>query len=174
MIKNILPEIPIFENLNRDQIAELSTWLERKEIARGQIVVKEGEPSDGLYVLARGEVEVIKKTKDGPLVVTELEAPTVVGEMGLLNEESRSADVRTRTEVVCGFLSASLFAKKLEERNLIALLIALNLGRIACLRLRTTTLRLAELSEDYARHALHLSSGVDVPKGKSTPGVQEE
>ena len=93
MIKNVLPEIPVFENLDRDQIDELSSWLQRKDIDKGKIIINEGERSDGLYVLARGEVEVSKRTAGGPLVIAELEAPSVIGEMGLLNEESRSAQV---------------------------------------------------------------------------------
>lgn len=171
MIKNALPEIPVFENLDRNQIEELSSWLERKNIEKGKMLFEEGDSSDGLYVLARGEVEILKNSAAGPLVIAELEAPTVVGEMGLLNEEARSASVRTQNKIVVGFLPCALFEKMLAERNITALLIALNLGRIACLRLRATTRRLAELSEDCARHALHAASGLESPVEKAGSGT---
>lgn len=87
MIANILPEIPIFENLDREQIEELSSWLHRKDVAHGATIIHQDDRSDGLFVLARGEVEVIKKTRSRELVITELEAPSVIGEMGLLNAE---------------------------------------------------------------------------------------
>lgn len=171
MIKNVLPEIPIFQNLNRDQIDELSTWLTRREIESGKTLFNERDPSDGLYVLARGDVEVLKQTAGGALVIAELEAPTVIGEMGLLIEETRSAAVRTQSRIVAGFLPVELFERMLAERNITALLIALNLGRIACQRLRVTTERLASLSEDFTRQALHAASGLESSSMKSGSGT---
>lgn len=171
MIKNVLPEIPVFQNLDRDQIEELSSWLERKEMATGKTLFNEGDRSDGLFVLARGEVNVYKQSAAGPIVIAELEAPSVIGEMGLLNHENRSAAVRTQSKIVVGFLPTALFEKKLAERNITSLLIALNLGRIACQRLRATTRRLAGLSEDFARHALHAESGLDSPAANPGTGI---
>lgn len=58
-----------------------------------------------------------------------------------------------------GLLSEPLFTKKLKEENVTALMIGVNLGRIACQRLRATTDRFVELSEACSRHADH---GVDM------------
>ena len=159
MIKSVLPEIPIFENLDREQIEELSTWLHRKDISRGATIIHQDDSSDGLFVLAKGEVEVLKQNGSGELVIAELEAPSVIGEMGLLNAAKRSAAVRAKTDVVVGLLPAALFMEKLKEVNVTALLIGVNLGRIACQRLRVTTDRLAALSDACTRHADH---GVEI------------
>ena len=159
MVKTVLPEIPVFDGLDRHQIEELSSWLQRIEYEPAREIIKEGGPPDGLYVLAKGTVEVVKSTAAVPLIIADLDAPSVFGEMGLLNaEEERSAGVRAQTRVITGFLPAKLFSAKLTEKNLTALQIGVNLGRIACQRLRATTRRLAALSEDFARHALHADS----------------
>ena len=155
-METVLREIPIFDNLERKQVDELSDWLQRREYGAGENVIREGERPDGLYVLAKGTAEVVKETAGGSLVIATVEAPSVFGEMGLLNEEeARSAGVRAQTKLVTGFLPAPLFASKLAENNLTALRIGVNLGRIACQRLRSTTRKLTALSEDVTRHALH-------------------
>jgi CRP-like cAMP-binding protein len=155
MVGSVLQEIPVFDGLERRQIDELSSWLQRQEYAPGDAIIKEGGRPDGLYVLAKGDVEVLKDAATGPLVIAELEAPSVFGEMGLLNvEEERSAGVRAKSKVIVGFLPSALFNAKLAENNLAAYRIALNLGRISSQRLRATTRKLAALSEEFARHAL--------------------
>jgi len=155
MVGSVLQEIPVFDGLDRRQIDELSSWLQRKEYGPAELILKEGGPPDGLYVLAKGAVEVLKDASTGALVIAELEAPSVFGEMGLLNVEAeRSAGVRAKTKVIAGFLPSALFNSKLAENNLAALRIALNLGRISSQRLRATTRRLAAMSEEFARHAL--------------------
>jgi len=161
-MKDVLPEIPVFEGLNRQQIDELSSWLQRREYAEGQPIIKEGDPPDGLYVLAKGTVEVIKDTPSCTLTIAELQAPSVFGEMGLLNaEEERSAGVRAKTQVIAGFLPAKVFAAKLAADNLAALHTAVNLGRIASQRLRSTTRKLATLSEEFTRHIHAESLGIE-------------
>ncbi|MCY3023375.1 MAG: cyclic nucleotide-binding domain-containing protein [Planctomycetota bacterium] len=156
MVKAALQGIPVFDHLTMDQIEEVSTWLQRREYTLGDPIINEGDPPDGLYVLARGDAQVVKSTAAGPLVVAELEAPSVFGELGLLNaEEARSAGVRAKSNVIAGFLPRDLFAEKLDRDNLVALRIGVNLGRIASQRVRATTKRLAELSEDVSQHALH-------------------
>jgi CRP-like cAMP-binding protein len=166
MVKTVLPEIPVFDSLNRHQIDELSSWLQRREYVPGQSIFNECDVPDGLYVLAKGTVEVVKQTAGCPLIVAQLEAPSVFGEMGLLNgEEGRSAAVRAKTAVVAGFLPGNLFAAKLHDNNIAALHIAVTLGRIACQRLRATTRKLATISEDFARHVFNAeSSGVEGKK----------
>ncbi|MCW8132326.1 MAG: cyclic nucleotide-binding domain-containing protein [Planctomycetota bacterium] len=145
MFQDTLPEIPIFRGLTRLQISELNDWLTRKEFGAGTTFIKEGEPPNGLYVIARGTVEAVKETAAGPVSVAHLTGPTVVGEMGLLTGESRSASAVARTAVVVGLLPIDTFERLLEANNLVALRIALNLGCIVSHRMREALRRLAEL-----------------------------
>jgi CRP-like cAMP-binding protein len=147
MVKESLPEIPIFQNLTRQEIDELSTWLRRLDLEPGKEVFAEGSPPDGLYVVARGRVEVLRTAEAGPCRVTELEGPCVFGEMALLSREPHSAGIRTLTNVTAGLLPLDVFEAKLAQNNVTALHIILHLGRVLCQRLRVTTDRLLEISE---------------------------
>lgn len=156
MIDEVLSEIPVFQNLEKAQLYELNGWLTRSDFAVGAVILKEGDPSLGLYVLLKGEVDVFKKPHGREVHVATLQAPSVLGEMGVLISEPRTAEVRALTPVTLGFLPVGLFEEKIAGNNILALRIALNLGRIACQRLRSTTRKLTELTEIHA----HVSADV--------------
>ncbi|MBI3830915.1 MAG: cyclic nucleotide-binding domain-containing protein [Planctomycetes bacterium] len=146
MIHEALPEIPVFHSLTQKQIAELNGWLTRKDFAEGETLVREGSPPDGMFVIARGKVAALKATPGGEVAIATIEGPSVLGEMGLLTGESRSASAVARTQVATGHLPIDLFEQKIAEDNLTALHISYNLGCIVSQRLRQALLRIAELT----------------------------
>jgi len=140
-------ETPLFQGLTPEQVEELSSWLVRMEFVPGQQIFEEGSPSDGLYIVARGKVEVLRSTPHGVLRIAELESPCVFGEMALLNKEPRSAGVRSVTRVTTGFLSEDVYEQRVKEDNRTAMRISLNLGKVACERLRVTTGKMLHMAE---------------------------
>jgi SulP family sulfate permease len=156
MLDQVLSEIPIFQNLERLQLYELNSWLVRKDAAAGDIILKQGAPTDGLYVLAKGAAEVFSHGDSGDVRIATLQSPSVIGEMGVLINEPRTAEVRATEPSILGFLPQELLEEKLAENNITALRIALTLGRIATLRLRTTTRKLLDLTQQHSDETLHV------------------
>lgn len=140
-------ETPLFQGLTPEQIEELSSWLVRMEFVPGQEIISEGAEPDGLYVVARGTVEVIKHAPAGAQRIAELNSPCVFGEMAMLNHEPRSACVRAVTRVIAGYLSQELYEQRVTEDNKTALHISLNLSKVACQRLRVTTEKMLHMTE---------------------------
>src|SRR3990167_8832296 len=58
-------ENPIFCNLTKSQMSELVTFLQKVTAHPRQILVKEGELNDEMFILEEGEVEVLKLQKIG-------------------------------------------------------------------------------------------------------------
>lgn len=82
--------------------AQLRTLTERARIRHrpaGAMLVREGDPADDLFVLARGEVEVRRRGPVGDQRVAILRAGQVFGESAATPEGYRTATVRTRTPV---------------------------------------------------------------------------
>lgn len=76
-------------------------------IPSGQDVVTFGEPSDdGMYIILEGTTDVL--AKDGKLINT-LGAGDFIGELGLINDDTRGATVRASGEVRCANISKALF-----------------------------------------------------------------
>ncbi|MCB0108523.1 MAG: cyclic nucleotide-binding domain-containing protein, partial [Caldilineaceae bacterium] len=70
----------------------------------GQVVIEQGEPGDKLYLIARGQVEVIVHGESGTAQeVDTMQDGDHFGEMALLSDAPRNATIRTTTS--CLFLT---------------------------------------------------------------------
>jgi CRP-like cAMP-binding protein len=99
----------VFPRLKKSQLAEISRRLQPAVYEAGDIIFRQGTKADRFYIIAAGEVSVIHRTSKGDEVeLARLGAGEVFGEMGILTETRRSADVRADTAV-------SLFALDWED-----------------------------------------------------------
>ena len=64
-----------------------------------QVIFREGDIGDYLYIIVDGEVEVFKNKGDQELILAKLGKGEYFGEMALLNQRSRLATVRCLTSV---------------------------------------------------------------------------
>jgi CRP-like cAMP-binding protein len=141
----VLRQSPLFELLSGaelDVLAELSKPL---KYAPGETIFSEGEVGASLFVLASGEVEVVRRAPaGGEKVLAVLGAPTAFGEMSLIDREQRSATVRARAECVALQLTAENFATFRKHSRDGFTLVVVNIARLLSSRLRDTNARLAE------------------------------
>jgi CRP-like cAMP-binding protein len=152
MLEKVVEKIELFKDLDQAQLNELYTWLERRDYTAGAEIIREGRLACGMYILTGGTVSVVKTSSVRKVKLTEINAPSFFGEMGLLNNEARTAGVRAVSNVMVGYLPGKLFSNKLAENNLTALRISLNIGRTVCKRLGTTSELLANTAIIAASH----------------------
>lgn len=83
-----------FGRLDRRARAEISDELETILLSAGDILFRQDDPGDSMYVLERGLLEVRVHGEDGETrVLDRLDAGAAVGEMALMSGRPRSADV---------------------------------------------------------------------------------
>lgn len=58
-------KVPIFENLNNEELAEIVKTIDHKEYTKGNIVFTEGNVANTLYFINEGKIKLYKYTKDG-------------------------------------------------------------------------------------------------------------
>jgi CRP-like cAMP-binding protein len=80
-----------------DPIEALKAHGEVRAYAAGAVLMRVGEPSDRVFLLIEGQVEVWLEGDSEPIAVRE--APTVLGEVGWVLQTPRSATVQARTPV---------------------------------------------------------------------------
>ncbi|HEX9051695.1 MAG TPA: cyclic nucleotide-binding domain-containing protein, partial [Anaeromyxobacter sp.] len=96
LLANAMAVSAIFRPFPRGDRKLLMERFRTREIAEGERVVREGEPSDGLYVVLDGAVEVVKRKDAAEVVVGQLRAGDVFGEMSCLRKAPASASVVAR------------------------------------------------------------------------------
>jgi CRP-like cAMP-binding protein len=90
MLSNLMNNAPLFAPFNRNDRRELVQKFRARDVNKGDVLVKEGQASDGLYVVLSGEVEI---DAQGARIAT-LKEGEVFGEMSLLTRSPASATVR--------------------------------------------------------------------------------
>ena len=58
-------KVPIFENLNNEELLEVVKTINHKEYNKGDIIFTEGNPANTLYFINEGKIKLYKYTKDG-------------------------------------------------------------------------------------------------------------
>lgn len=81
----------------------------------GEVIVRQGEAGDCMYVIQSGQVEVLLKKGDGDVCVAVLGEGEIFGEMALFAQEVRSATIRARGEVKALTLDKRTFLRRVHE-----------------------------------------------------------
>ena len=66
-----------------------------RQFSDGEVIIKQGEEGDCLYVIQQGSVEVIDESDGEETKLAELKAPEFFGEMGLFEKDVRSCTIKS-------------------------------------------------------------------------------
>ncbi|MBN1303547.1 MAG: Crp/Fnr family transcriptional regulator [Anaerolineales bacterium] len=89
-----LKKIDWFEELPDKMLFGLATKVRRRKLDKNEVLFNKGEEGDSLFVINAGWVKVVTKdTKGGEVVLNQVGAGEIIGEMALLDNEPRSAGV---------------------------------------------------------------------------------
>ncbi len=115
LIGNLLQTSPLFKRFDDATRYLLIDKFQRRGYQSGDALITQGQPGQGLFVIAAGEVEVLVE-KDGESVpVAQLKPGEVVGEIALLKGSMTTATVTAKGRVGALFLPRDDFQKILDE-----------------------------------------------------------
>ncbi len=136
-----LREIDFLSGLADGELERLAEVLTRREFAAGEVICREGEEGDRMWLLAKGSVSVRLISADGHvnLRIASLSRGTTIGEMALIEQARRSATIVADEHVVCYELFRHGYARMLAEYPAIATKLLTNLSRELARRLRRTS-----------------------------------
>ncbi|HWE51091.1 MAG TPA: ATP-binding cassette domain-containing protein [Bryobacteraceae bacterium] len=112
-----LKAFPILENLDDAALSELAPFFATETFLPGREIVRQGDPGDKFYIIARGQVEV-RRTEEisGQIAeVAVLQDGDFFGEITLLTGFPRIATVRTLTVCTCISLERGHFTRLLDR-----------------------------------------------------------
>ncbi len=138
--------VPFFGHLDAEERAELEELLEPASFEQGEFIFEEGGPEGTLYVITSGTAEVYKSVLPGRREhLATLEAPTVVGEMGLLTEPRAAASVEARTPIEAYGIDRDRFLELLDADSPAACKVVYEIGRTLSERMARTDRSVAEI-----------------------------
>jgi CRP-like cAMP-binding protein len=115
--------IPFFKGLSAPDLMAILGITSTKNFGLNENLFNQNDPSDGLYVLLSGKLQIyIFSGFSGkpPKVLAELSPGQYVGEMGLLDGQTRSASVKALEPSEVMFIPTVGFAVLLESHPQIA------------------------------------------------------
>jgi ATP-binding cassette, subfamily B, bacterial len=108
--------IPLFSKLDRETLVEIASQMTSASRGAGTVLVREGDPGDELFVLARGRLEVVKRAPDGHQERVEIfDDGDYFGEISLMRNVPRTATVRTLTATTFLTLKRGPFLRLVER-----------------------------------------------------------
>lgn len=113
----MLRDIPLFSELNEQELSDLDLLAVRKMYPKNTVLFTEGDPADSLYVICSGKIKVTVSDEEGrEVILSLLGAGEYFGEMALLDSEPRSACVITKEPTTVLIFSKNdfmnIFSKK--------------------------------------------------------------
>jgi CRP/FNR family transcriptional regulator, cyclic AMP receptor protein len=141
--RRLLQACGLFRGLDDNTRRQLVSRSHRRRYAAGEIIFRIGSPGQSMIAVLAGTVRVTVPSAQGKeIVLAELGAGDVCGEIALLDGKERSADAAALTN--CDLLV-------LERRDMLSFIeqhpeVALKLLAVLCERLRQTDEQIAEIA----------------------------
>ena len=137
-MNQILTKVPLFAGLDEAELAALVSIIAERQVAPGELIVKQNTVGDEVFIIQDGTVEVFVEGLQEERTLVLLGKGQVVGEMALIEQGHRSASVRaTHSE---GCLLAVLHGPDLralcEQNHHIGYLVMRNLASDVTFKLR--------------------------------------
>jgi CRP/FNR family transcriptional regulator, cyclic AMP receptor protein len=150
-----LRRIAIFQDMELGDLAVLNGLMRRQELPAGARLMASDTPGDSAYVIRHGAVKVHVELEDGRDVIVAILGPgEIVGEMSVIDRETRSGSVVTLEDSVLFWIDREAFQTCLRTMPKLTL----NLTEILSRRLRIANERIKALAslDVYGRIAHHL------------------
>jgi CRP-like cAMP-binding protein len=96
LLANAMALSAVFRPFERGARKGVMERFRARAVAAGETVVREGDPSDGLYVVLEGAVDVVKRKGAQSVTVGQLREGDLFGEMSCLRKAPASASVVVR------------------------------------------------------------------------------
>lgn len=112
-----LRRVSIFSAMTLEQLRVLSSHLSEQHYLPGEVVFTEGDYSQELYIVASGDVDIVKD-HGGPheRAINHLHSGDFFGEMAIFEGAPRSATAKTHSETELLVLPAEKFKQTIYQK----------------------------------------------------------
>lgn len=136
------------EIFNEDELEILSEYFQEIRYNNEEKIYSKGTVGIGMGIIVKGQAEVSITESEQKIVLAKVGENETIGELSLLSDESRSADVTASGVVILIVISKPRFEELFEEEPVIISKFLLQISRILSQRIRNSNL---QISKNYWR-----------------------
>jgi CRP-like cAMP-binding protein len=111
----MLRRVPIFSRIAPAKLKLLAFTSDRMTYNAGQNLFHQGDPGDAAYVVLSGTADILVASPAGDIKVADVELNSIVGEIAILCDVSRTATVRATSPLEVLRISKEHFLKLLSD-----------------------------------------------------------
>ncbi|MBS2031655.1 MAG: cyclic nucleotide-binding domain-containing protein [Deltaproteobacteria bacterium] len=152
---NALAQSDVCRGLSDAEIRTIHALSEEVRAVAGQALFREGDAGDALFLVLSGELEVLKRDREGKdRPIATVTTGAVLGEMSLVQQSARSATVSASSDAVLLKIPAPRFQGLLGQDAVAALKVVRNVAKVLSQRLARLDQRVVDLlaQADGSRH----------------------
>jgi CRP-like cAMP-binding protein len=112
----LLRRVPLFSELDRRELEEVSSSLRERKFGQGEDVLVEGHRGVGFFVIVEGEATVTVRGEER----ARLRPGDYFGEIALITGTERTATVTADSDLTCFALTAWEFRPIVEQNGTVA------------------------------------------------------
>lgn len=154
---SVLAKVPLFQGLTPEQLKVVERIARTTRCQKGELIIKEGDQGDVMYVLTHGSVEVSRtvtlslsrnQVAEGEKSFVKLDAADhpAFGEMALLEKSLRGATVTALADCELLEISHQAFERTCQEDPMLGYTVLSNMASQLSARLRRTNQDVLKLS----------------------------
>jgi CRP/FNR family cyclic AMP-dependent transcriptional regulator len=136
-----LTQSPLFKNLDETERAQILIIGQVRTYREGEVIFREGDSGDGLFIVVKGTVRISKRSATGEEALAVLEPHAFFGEMALIDFSARAADAIANEPSELFFVPLKDLRSLIEAHHHLALKILYALCEVLAQRLRETNER---------------------------------
>ncbi|MCC7072769.1 MAG: cyclic nucleotide-binding domain-containing protein [Deltaproteobacteria bacterium] len=133
-----LKDIKLFSNLDLGELCKVLNVVRAQEIAKGEVVLREGEPGDSLFAILEGKFVVSRAGQ----AITWLATGAHFGEMTLFNNRPRSATIEAIEKSRVLVMERERFVELLQKEPQLGVKLLWTFAQVLSLRLDETSVQL--------------------------------
>jgi CRP/FNR family cyclic AMP-dependent transcriptional regulator len=171
---SFLAKLPLFEGLEETSLLAMAQESNFTKVARGQFLFFQEDQSPTAYLVRTGKISILLESADGrQLVINEMHAGDLFGEVGVLTKHPRSSSAFARMDSELLAIPGDTFMKILNsESALVRRMLAMSVDRLRQSSERESALAFLDAQGRLARLLLQLSHQ-ELEKGYITISQEE-
>jgi len=145
-----LRRIKILAELNDAQLVHLGDFLEWQRVPQWSVVVRQGDPGDGMFLILEGELRARTMIAGHETILATFGPGDFFGDISLFDRGPRSADVVANFDSALFRLSTAAFDRLTREAPALATPFLQATAKTLAARIRADNKRLGQMTEQFS------------------------